>query len=139
MPVSVTHAALDDKVFYEQWAELLPRLRAYAARAGLRFDKESDFTRFIYHMERDYELPTTVQTVSLGLPDGTPVLVISVSPPIEPLKSIHVSLQGGHQIWRLHPTPAGLSLESGVLFDDVRLTGLFDRVFAARGWPVVQV
>ncbi|HEX2865282.1 MAG TPA: NADH-quinone oxidoreductase subunit 15 [Deinococcales bacterium] len=132
--MSVTHAQETDNLFYSQWAELIGRLQDYAGRSGLRLDKEADFTRFIYRMERPYVLPTTVQTVSVGLPDGTPVLVISAAPPIDPVKSIQVRLQGGHQEWHLHPSAAGLVMEGGAVFDEARMTGLFDRVFAAKGW-----
>jgi hypothetical protein len=107
------------------------RLAEYAQSRGLRFDKESDFTKFIYRMERDYDLPTTVQTVSIGLPDGTPVIVASASPPVEPLKSIHLKLMGGHQTWHLHAGEQGLILGKAPLTVD-RLHNILDSVFRVR-------
>ena len=128
----MSHA--DDRAFYAQWVELLARLQEYAQARGLRFDKESDFTKFIYRMERDYELPTTVQTVSLGLTDGTPVIIASASPPVEPLKSIHLKLMGGHQTWHLHASANGLMLGKQPLTVE-RLKGILDGVFAVRLAP----
>ena len=120
----MSHA--DDAAFYQRWVELLEWLRAYASEKGLRFDKESDFTGYIYRMERPYSLPTTVQTVSLGLPDGTPVIVASASPPVEPLKGIHLRLMGGHQAWHLHAGDAGL-LEGKRPLTRERLHAILDR------------
>ena len=124
--------AADDATYYAQWVALMNELSAYAEERGLRFDKESDFTKYIYRMERDYALPTTVQTVSLGLPNGKAVLVASASPPREPMKSIHLRLMGGHQTWHLHATPNGLS-DGKRPFTRERLHSILDRVFAVKG------
>lgn len=121
----------DDARLYRQWVELIRWLQDYAAEKGLRLDKEADFTSYIYRMERPYELPTTVQTVSLGLPDATPVLIASVSPPVEPLKGVHLRFLGGHQAWHLHAGPDGL-MEGKRSFGRDRLRAIADRCVAAR-------
>jgi hypothetical protein len=125
----MSHA--DDGTLYRQWVDLISQLQAYAAERGLRLDKEADFTGFVYRMERQYDLPTTVQTVSLSLPDGKPVIVASVSPPQEPMKSIHLRLLGGHQTWHLHAAERGLT-DGKIPFTTQRLYGILDRVFAVR-------
>ena len=124
-------AHADDTKLYEQWVDLMDWMRAYAQANNLRFDKESDFTQYIYRMERDYQLPTTVQAVSIGLPDGTPVMVASVSPLHEPMKGIHLRLMGAHQSWHLHAGVQGL-LEGKRAFTRERLNTLLDRVFAVK-------
>jgi NADH-quinone oxidoreductase chain 15 len=124
-------AHANDAKLYTQWVELLGWLSDYATRNKLRFDKESDFTKYIYRMERDYALPTTIQAVSLGLPDGTPIILASVSPLHEPLKSIHMRLMGAHQEWHLHAGDQGL-LEGKRAFAQVRLNTILDRVFAIK-------
>jgi NADH-quinone oxidoreductase chain 15 len=124
-------AHADDAKLYTQWIDLMGWMRDYAAQKSLRFDKESDFTQYIYRMERDYALPTTIQAVSLGLIDGTPIIVASVSPLHEPLKSIHVRLMGAHQEWHLHAGDQGL-LEGKRAFTQARLNTILDRVFAIK-------
>ena len=124
-------AHVTDAQFYGLWVQLLEWMNAYAEAKGLRFDKESDFTQYIYRMERDYVLPTTVQSASVGLPDGTPVIVASVSPLHEPIKGIHVRVMGAHQAWHLHGGAEGL-LEGKRAFTRERLEGIFDRVFATK-------
>jgi hypothetical protein len=124
-------AHVDDAKFYNQWVQLLEWMTAYASEKGLRFDKESDFTGYIYRMERDYTLPTTVQSASIGLADGTAVLVASVSPPHEPMKGIHLRVMGGHIAWHLHAGETGL-LEGKRAFTKERMAGAFDRVIAAK-------
>ena len=121
----------DDARLYEQWVALIGELRAYAEEKGLRLDKEADFTDYIYRMERPYALPTTVQTVSLSLPDGKPVIVASVSPPQEPLKHIALRLLGGHQHWHLHAEENGLS-DGKLPFTRERLRTYLDRVFSVK-------
>ena len=130
-PHGTAHTAEDDARLYAQWVELIGWLGDYAAEKGLRLDKESDFTSYIYRMERPFTLPTTVQTVSLGLPDATPVLIASVSPPVEPLKSIHLRLLGGHQTWHLHAGEHGL-MEGRRPFTRERLRAIADRCIAVR-------
>ena len=70
-----------DRGFYQAWASLLQWMRDYAAeRSGARFEKEADFTDYIYRMERPYELPTTVMSASLSDEGGNPVLLVNASP-----------------------------------------------------------
>ncbi len=116
---------------YGQWVELMNWMGEYAKNNNLRFDKESDFTDYIYRMERDYDLPTTVQSVSLGLPDGTPIMLASVSPRHEPIKGIHLRLMGAHQAWHLHEHDGHL-LEGKRAFSKERLFGICNQVFAIK-------
>ena len=124
-------AHVSDAQFYDRWVQLLDWMKAYAQAHGLRFDKESDFTQYIYRMEREYALPTTVQSASIGLPDSTAVVVASVSPLHEPIKGIHVRVMGAHQAWHLHAGPDGL-LEGKRAFTQERLNTILDRVIAAK-------
>ncbi len=129
LPVTITLMAQDG--YYERWMELMGWMRAYAEERGLHFAKESDFTDFIYRMNRNYALPTTVQAVSLGLPDGTPVLIASASPPHEPLKSIQLRQLGAHREWHLHADSNGL-FEGRLAFTQTRFGRLADQVFASK-------
>ena len=121
----------NDFDIYERWLELLSHLEAYAKQHGLRFDKESDFTQYIYRMEREYTLPTTVQSVSLGLESGKAIIIASVSPLQEPLKYISINLQGGARHWHLHAHDGHL-LEGKRIFDRVKLEGLLNKVFSVQ-------
>jgi len=70
-----------DAAFYRAWTELLQWMRDYAdERDGARFEKQADFTDYIYRMERPYDLPTTVMSASLSDASGTPVLLVNASP-----------------------------------------------------------
>jgi hypothetical protein len=125
------HDHHDDGLIYQQWVELIDELGQYAVEHDLRLDKESDFTDYIYRMERNYALPTTVQAVSISLPNGKPVLLASVSPPIEPLKGIHLRVMGGHQTWHLHAGSDGL-MQGKLPFHRQRLHSILDRIFAIK-------
>jgi hypothetical protein len=120
-----------DFEIYDRWLELLGNLEDYAKRHHLRFDKESDFTQYIYRMEREYTLPTTVQSVSLGLESGKAIIVASVSPLQEPLKHISIKLQGGARHWHLHAHDGHL-LEGKRVFDRIKLEALLDKVFSVQ-------
>ncbi len=124
-------AHVTDAVFYQQWVQLLEWMRDWAAIKGLRFDKESDFTQYIYRMERDYPLPTTVQSASIGLLNGTAVVIASVSPPQDPLKGIHLRVMGGHLEFHLHAGENGL-LEGKRAFGKERLGLILERVTAVK-------
>ena len=124
-------AHVSDTVFYQQWVQLLEWMREWADAKGLRFDKESDFTQYIYRMERSYDLPTTVQSASVGMPDGTAVVLASVSPPQEPLKGIHLRVMGGHIEFHLHAGENGL-LEGKRAFTKERLGIMLERVTAVK-------
>ena len=41
-------AHVTDTVYYQQWVQLLEWMREWADAKGLRFDKESDFTQYIF-------------------------------------------------------------------------------------------
>jgi NADH-quinone oxidoreductase chain 15 len=124
-------AHVSDTVFYNQWVQLLEWMREWAQVKGLRFDKESDFTQYIYRMERDYPLPTTVQSASVGMNDGTAVVIASVSPPQDPLKGIHLRVMGGHLEFHLHAGENGL-LEGKRAFGKERLATILERVTAVK-------
>lgn len=68
-----------DSALYAQWVELLGWLEAEAATRGLGFEKVADFPDYIYRMERPYDLPTTVMSVSLS-DQGQPLLVAGSAP-----------------------------------------------------------
>ena len=73
---------MDEKAqaFYRAWAELLEWMREYAAsREGVRFVKQADFTDYIYRMEREYDLPSTIMSASLSNADDQPILLVSAS------------------------------------------------------------
>ncbi|MFN3267443.1 MAG: NADH-quinone oxidoreductase subunit 15 [Deinococcales bacterium] len=123
--------AQQDLQIYTAWLELLEWMQDYAKRYGIRFDKESDFTGYIYRMERDYTLPTTVQSVSLGLENGKPVFLASVSPVHEPLKHISLRLLGGARHWHLHEHNGQL-FEGKRIFDRAKLEALLDKIFVAQ-------
>jgi hypothetical protein len=120
---------MGDLAIYDRWLEVMAWMREWAESRGLRFDKESDFTSYIYRMEREYQLPTTVQSVSIGLPDGKPVIVASVSPAHEPLKGIELRLLGGHSHWHLHEHDGHL-LEGKRAFTKERLARILEGVFS---------
>ncbi len=119
----------NDFTIYDRWLETMQWLRQFAEARGLRFDKESDFTSYIYRMERDYQLPTTVQSVSIGLPDGKAVFVASVSPPQEPLKGIEFRVLGGARQWHLHEHDGHL-LEGKRKFDQTKVNALLEQIFS---------
>ena len=120
---------MNDLSIYNHWLEVMTWMREWAASKDLRFDKESDFTSYIYRMEREYTLPTTVQSVSIGLPSGKPVIVASVSPTHEPIKGIELRLMGGHSHWHLHAHDAHL-LEGKRAFTRERLNKILEGVFS---------
>jgi hypothetical protein len=119
----------NDFTIYDRWLEVMQWMRQFAEGRQLRFDKESDFTSYIYRMERDYQLPTTVQSVSIGLPDGKPVIVASVSPAHVPLKAIEIRILGGARHLHLHEHDGHL-LEGKRMFDQTRLNAFLEQVFS---------
>jgi hypothetical protein len=120
---------MTDTAIYARWLELMTWMQEWAQAKGLRFDKESDFTQYIYRMERDYELPTTVQSVSIGQTDGKAVMVASVSPVHEPLKGIELRLQGSGRYWHLHEHDGHL-LEGKREFTRERLNRVLESAFS---------
>jgi NADH-quinone oxidoreductase chain 15 len=125
-----TMRPMSDLGIYDRWLEVMAWMKSWADAKGYRFDKESDFTQYIYRMDRDYNLPTTVQAVSIGLPDGKAVIVASVSPAHEPLKGIELRLLGGHSHWHLHEHDGHL-LEGKRPFTEARLQKILEGIFSA--------
>ena len=70
-----------EMAFYAAWKELLDWMVEYAeAHEGALFEKEADFTDYIYRMERPYDLPTIIMSASLSDLKGRPLLLLSASP-----------------------------------------------------------
>ena len=118
-----------DSALYAQWVELLGWLEAEAATRGLGFEKVADFPDYIYRMERPYDLPTTVMSVSVGV-GGQPLLIAAVSPRHVDLKGVSLRLMGGSKHWHLHAGERTL-LEGKRPFTRERLAALLDG--AVRG------
>ncbi|WP_412029270.1 NADH-quinone oxidoreductase subunit 15 [Deinococcus yunweiensis] len=126
----MAHAA--DSALYSNWVTLLGWLEAEAQARGLTYTKVADFPDYIYRMERPYDLPTTIMSVSLSS-GGQPLLVAAVSPRHVDLKGISLRLMGGSKHWHLHAGDGGL-LEGKRPFTRERLTGVLDG--AMRGVAV---
>jgi hypothetical protein len=109
-----------DAQLYSAWVDLLGWLDAEAAARGLTFTKIADFPDYIYRMERPYDLPTTVMSVSVGT-GGQPLLVAAVSPRHVDLKGISLRLMGGSKHWHLHAGPEGGLWEGKRAFTRERL------------------
>lgn len=72
----------EQRAFYAAWGELLDWLHDYAAASNgaVKFVKQADFPDYIYRMEREYSLPTTIMAASLSLLDDEMVLYLTASP-----------------------------------------------------------
>src|SRR5690625_892448 len=72
----------EQQAFYAAWAEILEWMREYAtaAQGAVQFVKQADFTDYIYRMERDYDLPTTIMAASLSTVCDAIVLSATASP-----------------------------------------------------------
>lgn len=100
--------------FYAAWVELLSWMREIAdAREDVRFEKEADFPNYIYRMHRDYDLPTTIMSASLSLPDGNPVLMVNASPPHTVFKEIVMHPIDSHAYRKLTLAADGEGLTEG--------------------------
>ena len=121
-----------EKAFYAAWAEFLGWMREVAeAREGVRFEKEGDFPDYIYRMERPYDLPTTVMSASLSLPDGRPVLLAYASPRHAVFKEVVVHPVDSHAYRKLTLAKDGAGLAEGPRrFTKNRLEHLADELFA---------
>lgn len=121
-----------DKAFYAGWAELLAWMRDIAAsRDGVRFEKEGDFPDYIYRMERPYDLPTTVMSASLSLPDGRPVLLASASPRHVVFKEAVLHPVDSHAYRKLTLAKDGSGLAEGKRpFTRAQLEHMTDELFA---------
>lgn len=120
-----------DKAFYAAWAELLSWMREVAdAREGVRFEKEGDFPDYIYRMERPYDLPTTVMSASLSLPDGRPVLMANASPRHAVFKEVVLHPFDSHAYRKLTLAKDGNGLAEGARrFTRDRLEHIADELF----------
>lgn len=120
-----------DKAFYRAWAQLLEWMREYAAEhEGVMFEKEADFTDYIYRMERPYDLPTTIMSASLSEPDGDPVLMAYASPRHAVFKEAVIHPFGSHVHRKLKLAPDGTSLAEGKrVFTREMLQSLADELF----------
>jgi len=121
-----------DKAFYDAWAKLLTWMREIAdAREGVHFEKEADFPDYIYRMERPYDLPTTVMSASLSLPDGRPIVLVNASPRHAVFKEIIVHPTDSHAYRKLTLAKDGSGLvESKRPFTRAALEHLTDELFA---------
>lgn len=120
-----------DRAFYAAWAELLQWMRDYAAaREGVSFTKEADFTDYIYRMERPYDLPTTIMVASLSTPDGKPVLMVNASQRASVFKEVVLHPYDSHVYRKLVLAPDGAGLAEGRrLFTNAMLEELADALF----------
>lgn len=121
-----------DKAFYAAWVELLAWMREVAdAREGVHFEKEADFPDYIYRMERPYDLPTTVMSASLSLPDGRPILLVNASPRHTVFKEIVMHPVDSHAYRKLTLAKEGGGLVEGRRpFTRAALEHLADELFA---------
>jgi len=121
-----------DRAFYPAWAELLEWMRELAdQRDDVRFEKEGDFPDYIYRMERPYDLPTTVMSASLSLPDGRPVLLANASPRHVVFKEVVLHPLDSHAYRTLTLSEDGQGLVEGTRpFTRDRLEHLADELFA---------
>ncbi|GGI69457.1 NADH-quinone oxidoreductase subunit 15 [Deinococcus wulumuqiensis] len=120
----------DKAALYRQWVELLGWLEQEAAVRGLSTEKVADFPDYIYRMERPYDLPTTVMSVSVGR-GGQALLVAAVSPRHVDLGGVSLRLMGGSKHWHLHAGEGGL-LEGKRPFTRERLGALLDGALQGR-------
>ncbi|AXG99062.1 NADH dehydrogenase subunit [Deinococcus wulumuqiensis] len=123
-------AQADKAALYRQWVELLGWLEQEAAVRGLSTEKVADFPDYIYRMERPYDLPTTVMSVSVGR-GGQALLVAAVSPRHVDLGGVSLRLMGGSKHWHLHAGEGGL-LEGKRPFTRERLGALLDGALQGR-------
>ncbi|MDZ7705700.1 MAG: NADH-quinone oxidoreductase subunit 15 [Trueperaceae bacterium] len=128
----------NEKAFYRAWAELLDWMRAYAdEHDDAIFEKEADFTDYIYRMERPYELPTIIMSASLSDPEGQPVLMVNASPRHAVFKEVVVHPFESHTYRKLSYKPDKDALAEGKRpFTKQMLFDLADDLFAeARAHP----
>ncbi|MEM7737132.1 MAG: NADH-quinone oxidoreductase subunit 15 [Deinococcota bacterium] len=121
----------DDRAFYAKWAELLDWMRAYAdEHDGVLFEKEADFTDYIYRMSRPYDLPTTIMSASLSDPDGKPVLLLNASPRHAVFKEaiLHPFESHTYRTLRYYPPKEALA-EGKRVFTQTMLNDLADELF----------
>lgn len=98
----------EQQAFYAAWANVLEWMREYATASGgaVRFVKQADFTDYIYRMERDYDLPTTIMAASLSADGDEMVLYATASPRHALFKEVVLHPFGSH-IYRSLTMPKG--------------------------------
>ena len=94
---------------YSLWLTLLGWLEDEAQSRGLTLSKVADFPDYIYRMERPFDLPTTIMSVSLSKPSpleggaaGQALLIAAVSPRHVDLGGVSLRVMGGSKHWHLH-------------------------------------
>ncbi len=119
---------------YRSWLTLMSWLEEEAAARGLKLSKVADFPDYIYRMERPYELPTTVMSVSLNRLDvaapgveGQALFLAAVSPRHVDLGGVSLRVMGGSKHWHLHADHEQL-LEGKRPFTRARLSAILDGV-----------
>src|SRR5690606_5928362 len=128
----MTQAGTDsDKAFYSAWAESLQWMRDYAStRQGVIFTKEADFTDYIYRMEREFDLPTTIMVASLSRADGHPVLMVNASQRAAVFKEVVLHPFDSHVYRKLKLAVDGSGLAEGRrVFTKTMLEELADDLF----------
>jgi len=122
-----------DRAFYQAWADLLQWMRDYAAeRDAARFEKEADFTDYIYRMERPYDLPTTVMSASLSDAASKPVLMVNASQRKAVFKEVVLHPFESHTYRTLTLAPDGENLAEGKrVFTKEMLYRLADELYGA--------
>ena len=124
----------EDRKFYGKWAELLDWMREYAsAHQGVMFEKEADFTDYIYRMSRPYDLPTTIMSASLSDSNGKPVLLLNASPRHAVFKEVTLHPFESHTYRTLrYFAPKDALAEGKRVFTKTMLSELADELFAAH-------
>lgn len=124
---------MDEKsqAFYRAWAQLLDWMREYAdSRQGVEFVKQADFTDYIYRMERQYDLPTTILSASLSNPAGQPILFVSASQRAAVFKEVVLHPFDSHVYRKLSLAQDGQNLAEGRrVFTKQMLFDLADELF----------
>lgn len=124
----------EDRQFYAKWAELLDWMREYASvHDGVMFEREADFTDYIYRMSRPYDLPTTIMSASLSDLNGKPVLLLNASPRHTVFKEITLHPFESHTYRTLrYYAPKDALAEGKRVFTKTMLSELADELFAAH-------
>jgi hypothetical protein len=126
-----------DLAFYRAWATLLEWLREEGeARAEVDLVKQADFPDYIYRMERPYDLPTIVMSVTLSRPGGQPLLIVSASPRHAVFKEVVLHPFDSHVYRRLTLDPQSERLVEGRRpFTREMLARLVDRLIVHAPAP----
>ncbi|GAA4019941.1 NADH-quinone oxidoreductase subunit 15 [Deinococcus rubellus] len=132
--MSTSTPDVSKEALYRSWLTLLSWLGEEAAARGLKLSKVADFPDYIYRMERPYDLPTTIMSVSLNRADpqypesgGQALFLAAVSPRHVSLGGVSLRVMGGSKHWHLHAHGNEL-LEGKRPFTRPRLTSILDGV-----------